>query len=110
MIAIPLGFIQVPTAGTDVAITLTAAQLAQTRDGKVARMEVWPKLANAGTFVSVRQAGVTLAELPKPAATGFAESWNTPDCCEGNQFDPTKFSLGTSTSGTDGAYVTLWVA
>ena len=57
MLAIPLGRINVPTAGTDVPITLTAAQLALLPpNGCVNRVDVWPDVANAGAALSVRLA------------------------------------------------------
>lgn len=105
MIAIPLGRINVPTAGTDVPLTLTAAQLALTQNGKVAKVEVWPDPANA-TSLLVRQSATTMASLLKPAS-GYAESWQTPEC-DHNCIDPTVFALGVTTNA-DGGFVTLWV-
>lgn len=108
MIAIPLGRINVPTAGTDVPITLTADQLSKLPPNAcVTRVDVWPDVSNAGTALLVRRGGVTLAQLPKTGTTGYAEPWNTPECC-GNRIDPTAFALGAATNG-DGGFVTLWV-
>ena len=106
MIAIPLGRINVPTPGTDVFISLSAAQLAQCQNGRVAKVEVWPDTANTAN-VLVRIAGATVASLPKPAS-GVAKNWETPDTDASNILDPTTIGLGAATGG-DGAFVTLWV-
>ena len=66
MQAIPLGRVTVPTAGTPVPITLTAAQAAQLPpSGQVCKVEVWPDPTAAGK-VYVKQSGVVLAALPVP--------------------------------------------
>lgn len=108
MIAIPLGLITVPTAGTPVAISLNAQQLAQCGPGgQVFKVEVWADPGMTGVSVSVKQGGVVLAKLLKPAS-GCVPTWYTPEVGD-NLLVPTAFSLDVATSG-DGAFVTLWVA
>jgi hypothetical protein len=106
MISIPLGRVNVPTAGTDAPLTLTTAQAALlSARGLCAKVEVWPDPANA-TALLVRQSGVTLASLLKPAS-GYADAWSTPEV-DKNCIDPLQYTLGAATNG-DGAFVTLWV-
>lgn len=106
MTAIPLGKISVPSAGTPVAITLTTAQAAQLSTGGLcAKVEFQPDTGNTGT-VTVKQGGVAIAPLPKPA-NGYVASWSTPEC-DGNRINPLTFALDAATNG-DGAFVTLWV-
>ena len=106
MQAIPLGRINVPAAGTPVAISLTDAQAAMlSAAGQCSKVEVWPDPAATGK-VYVKQGGVTLAALPKP--TDHVAPWETPACC-GNRITPTVFQIDAATNN-DGAFVTLWVA
>ena len=107
MQAIPLGRINVPTAGTPVALTLSAAQLALLPPSQqVNRVEVWPDTQATGR-VLVKCQGVTLAVLPVPTG-GYPVPWSTPDS-DRNSIAYAQFSLDAVTNG-DGAYVTLWVA
>jgi len=106
MQAIPLGRVTVPTAGTPVPISLTAAQTAQlSANGQCAKVEVWPDPAATGR-VYVKQGGVILAALPVPTG-GYPLPWATPGC-DRNVITPTAFAIDAATNG-DGAYVTLWV-
>ncbi len=105
MQSIPLGKIAVPTAGTPVPITLTAAQQAMlSAAGLCAKVEVWPD-ANAAGNVFVKQNSVTLATLPKPSGVAFP--WSTPPC-GGNTINPGAYQIDAATNG-DGAFVTVWV-
>ena len=105
MQSIPLGKIAVPTAGTPVPITLTAAQLAiLSPAGLCAKVEAYPDPAATGT-VYVKQAGVTLAALPK--ATNVVQPWSTGDR-DRNVINPLAYSIDAATNG-DGAFVTVWV-
>jgi len=108
MQSIPLGKIAVPTAGTPVPITLTAAQLAMlSAAGLCAKVEAYPDPAATGT-VYVKQAGVTLAAVPK--ATNVVQPWSAGCCCcDGNRINPLAFQIDAATNG-DGAFVTVWVA
>src|SRR5437016_4728133 len=79
MQAIPLGLVTVPTAGTPVALSLSAGQLALCPpDGRVAKVEVWADPGMTGASVSVKQGGTVLAKLPKPSGS-FTEPWSTPE-------------------------------
>ena len=107
MQSIPLGRLNVPNAGTPVPITLTDAQKAMlSAAGLCAAVTVYPDPAATGT-VYVKQAGVTLAALPKP--TNVVQPWSTPGCCERNSINPLAFEIDAGASG-DGAFVTLFVA
>ena len=106
MIAIPLGRINVPTPGTPVALTLTAAQVAQLGpQSQCAKVEVWPDPSATGK-VYVKQANVILVALPVVAG-GYPYPWSTPEC-DHNCIQPGVFSIDAATGG-DGVYVTLWV-
>lgn len=105
MISIALGKIAVTTAGTPVAITLTAAQTAQLDGNRCSRLEAWPDPADTGT-VYVKQNGVTLAALPHP--TNVANPWSTHASEERNQIQPLVYSIDAATNG-EGPFVTLWV-
>jgi hypothetical protein len=105
MQSIPLGKIAVPTAGTPVPITLTAAQQAMlSAAGLCAKVEAYPDPAATGT-VYVKQAGVTLAALPKP--TNVVQPWSTGEC-DRNVINPLGYQIDAATNG-DGAFVTVWV-
>ena len=107
MQSIPLGRVNVPSAGTPVPVSLTAAQAAMlSAAGQCAKVEVWPDPANTGTIDCKAGRGI-IAPIPKPA-NGYAASWCTPEC-DGNRINPLVFSLDAGTNG-DGGYVTLWVA
>jgi hypothetical protein len=104
MQAILLGLVTVPTAGTDAALTLTAAhKVLLPPSGLANKIEVWPNPAAVGT-VSVRSAGQTIAEFPANA-TGPLLPFEAHSEVGVN---PLAFALGAVTSG-DGAFVTLWV-
>ncbi|MGA7238907.1 MAG: hypothetical protein WBY44_24710 [Bryobacteraceae bacterium] len=106
MTAIPLGRITVPTAGTPVAITLTAAQKALlSAAGQCSKVEVWPDPAATGK-VFVKKSGVVLDALAVPSG-GYPVPWSTPDCT-GNIIQPGIYSIDAATNG-DGAYVTVWI-
>lgn len=106
MQAIPLGRINVPTAGTPVPVTLTAAQAAQLApNGQCAKVEVWPDPTATGR-VYVKQGGVILAALPVPTGA-YPVPWATPEC-DRNCITPTAFAIDAATNN-DGAYVTVWV-
>jgi hypothetical protein len=116
MICIPIGRINVPTAGTPVTLALsmltTGQQAALPPSGQVAKIEVWPDPAAAGK-VYVKQGGTIIAALPV-AATGAAYPWSSPER-EFNQICALQissagigFQIDAATNG-DGAYVTLWV-
>lgn len=106
MQAIPLGRINVPTAGTPVPISLTAAQVAMlSANGQCAKVEVWPDPTATGR-VYVKQGGVILATLPVPTG-GYPLPWSTPGC-DRNVITPTAFAMDAANGG-DGAFVTLWV-
>lgn len=106
MLAIPLGRINVATAGIPLPVTLTAAQQAMLSPaGLCAKVEVYPDPAASST-VYVKQAGVTLAALPKPS--GVVMPWSTPDH-DRNIINPLTYQIDAATNG-DGAFVTLWVA
>ena len=105
MQSIPLGRIAVPTAGTPVPITLTAAQQALLSPaGLCAKVEAYPDPAATGT-VYVKQAGVTLAALPK--ATNVVAPWSTGDR-DRNVINPLAYQIDAATNA-DGVFVTLWV-
>lgn len=105
MTAIPLGRVNVPSAGTPVPITLTAAQQAMlSAAGLCAKVEAYPDPAATGT-VYVKQAGVTLAALPKP--TNVVQPWSTPEN-DRNVINPLAYQIDAATNG-DGAFVTVWV-
>jgi len=105
MQSIPLGKIAVPTAGTPVPITLTAAQLAMLSPaGLCAKVEAYPDPAATGT-VFVKQGGVTLAALPK--ATNVVQPWSTGDR-DRNVINPLAYQIDAATN-TDGCFVTIWV-
>jgi hypothetical protein len=106
--AIPLGRVNVPNAGTPVALSsvMTAAQTAMlSTAGQCAKIEAWPDPAAAGK-VFIKQGGVTLAALPVPSG-GYPIPWSTPEC-DHNCISPTAFQIDAATNG-DGAFVTVWV-
>ena len=105
MQSIPLGKITVPSAGTPVPITLTAAQAAQLPpSGLVCKVEAYPDPAATGT-VYVKQGGVTLAALPK--ATNVVQPWSTGER-DRNVINQLAYQIDAATN-TDGCFVTLWV-
>jgi hypothetical protein len=107
MQAIPLGRINVATAGTPVPIALTTAQAAQlSARGQCCRIDIWPDPTATGR-VFVKLGAVILAVLPVPTG-GYPVPWSTPDS-DHNCILPTAYALDAATNG-DGAYVTLWVA
>ena len=106
MLAIPLGRINVPAAGTPVALSLTTAQSALLNlSGNCAMIEVWPDSGNTGT-VYVKNGGVIIAPLPT-AASRSIYAWRSPDNTE-NRLNPLLYQVDAATNN-DGAYVTLWV-
>ena len=105
MQAIPLGKIAVATAGTNVPITLTAAQAALLPPyGLVKKAEVWPDPADTGVS-KVYISGVYVAGLPSPGTTagGHAQAY---EACHVN---PLLISIDNSVGGGQGPLVTLWV-
>jgi hypothetical protein len=104
MTCIPLGKIQVPTPGTPVAVTLTAAQAALLPASQVAtRIEIWADTADTGiSFVKDAATGNKIASLPVPA-NGNCEHWH------GSLIDPLKIAVDSSVAN-DGPIVTIWVA
>lgn len=105
MQSIPLGRVSVPSAGTPVSITLTAAQQAMlSAAGLCAKVEAYPDPAATGT-VYVKQAGVTLAALPKP--TNVVQPWSTGER-DRNVINPLAYQIDAASNG-DGAFVTVWV-
>jgi hypothetical protein len=108
MISIALGKIAVPTPGTPVALTLTAAQEAQLPPtGMVHKVEAWPDAADTGV-TKVFVGGVQVAGLPSPgiAAGGHAQPYRIAH--EGNCINPLAFSVD-NTVANNGPFVTLWV-
>jgi hypothetical protein len=103
MTIIPLGKIQVPTPGTPVQITLTAAQSAQLhKSGVVAKMEIWADTGDTGiSYVKHAATGLKIASLPLPAG-GHCEHW------EGRHLNPTTIAIDAS-AANNGPEVTLWV-
>ena len=109
MQSITFGKIAVPTPGTPVAITLTAAQKALLpASGLVNKIEVWPDPADTGV-AKVFNGGVLVAGLPSPgtAAGGHAEPYRM-GTEEGNMLNPNGWSVD-STVANNGPLVTLWV-
>ena len=104
MTIIPMGKVQVPTPGTPVQITLTAAQVAQLhKSGVVAKIEVWADTADTGTtFVKHAATGLKIASLPVPA-NGRCEHW------EARDVNPTTVAIDAAVVN-NGPEVTLWVA
>lgn len=104
MTCIPLGKIPVPTPGTPVQITLTAAQAAMLPDSGVAtKVEVWPDPTDTGvSFVKDLGSDTKIAVLPVPA-NGHAEHW------QGEFVNPLKLSVDNSVAN-DGPFVIIWVA
>jgi hypothetical protein len=106
MQSIPLGLITILTAGTPVGLTLSGAQAALLAPGGLCSKVVFsPNPANTGN-VSIKQGGVVLDTLLKPA-NGVTGRWSTP-CTDYNCINPLAFQLDVATNN-DGAYVTLWV-
>jgi len=114
MIAIPLGKVAVPTHGTPVALAalVTAAAAAQKvtlgPGGQVAKIDVWAVVGNTGA-VQVKIGGTIAAELPTPA-NGHAAHWSAAGQEKLNTLNPSQYAIDASTTDTDGAYVTVWVA
>jgi hypothetical protein len=107
MISIALGKIAVPTPGTPVPITLTAAQQALLPpSGCVHKIEAWADTADTGTSIVKDVAtGNKLASLPAPA-NGHTEHWETSR--KGNWLNPIAFEFDAVTAN-QGPLVTLWV-
>ena len=107
MQSIPLGRVNVPSAGTPVPLSSVITQTQQallSPAGLCAKVEAYPDPAATGT-VYVKQAGVTLAALPK--ATNVVQPWSTGDR-DRNVINPLAYQIDAVTNG-DGAFVTLWV-
>lgn len=104
MTCVPIGRINVPVAGTPVAITAPGfTQLPAS--GQVRKITVSPDPTATGR-VYVKYGGVILAALPV-VATGAVIPWSTPDC-EYDQIQLGSYQIDAATNG-DGAYVTLWI-
>jgi ABC-type transport system involved in cytochrome c biogenesis permease subunit len=103
--SIPLGKIPVPTPGTSVALTLTAAQKALLPpSGLVHKIEAWADTADTGASY-VKLGGVTIAPLSQPA-NGHAEHWHIER--EGNWVNPLAYAVDADVAN-NGPFVTLWV-
>jgi hypothetical protein len=100
MLAILLGKIAVPTPGTPVALTLTAAQRAQLPTNGEAILEVCNDTADSGRVMI--KIGAAIATI-LPAGTTATANWRTP-----GPVQPTAFGIDANTAG-NGPYVTLWV-
>lgn len=108
MQSIPLGRVNVPSAGTPVPLSsvITQAQQAMLSPaGQCAKVEVWPDPTATGK-VYVKQGGVTLATLPVPTG-GYPLPWSTPDN-DRNVINPLVYQIDAASNG-DGAFVTLWI-
>ena len=106
MISIALGKIPVPTPGTPVPITLTAAQKALLSPaGQCHKIEVWADTGDTGISYVKDVAGNVIAPLPVPAS-GHCEHWHIET--QGNRVSPLAFAVDNSV-GTNGPFVTLWV-
>jgi len=109
MIAIPLGLVTVPSAGTPTKISAAMVTAAGgPANCKVAGVEFCADPAMSGTTSYVKNAaGVIIAPLLKPA-NGYAGEYKHSAPAGGNTILATSFAVDVATN-SDGVYVTLWV-